>query len=271
MRSDFKMSTIDEDARLVAFIDGELDEGARAELEARLAIDPILHERLMRLQEGRRPFAAAFDALLDDAPVQRLEAALASYIQRGERRPTSIRASLRLQAGRLGVAAAVIVFCAGIVVGRYGPSWSSRSPDIVTPTGDDDWRQAVAEYMTLYTPDTFATEPESQERELTALGAKIGLSLTAERVALANLQFKGGQIFGFHGAPLGQLGYVDPATGPVLFCIIRDSEPDAAMKAESRGEFAVASWARSGRGYMLIGRLPINQVAQLADSLEKRF
>ena len=43
------------------------------------------------------------------------------------------------------------------------------------------------------------------------------------------------------------------------------------MKAESRGEFAVASWARSGRGYMLIGRLPVNQMAQLANSLEKRF
>ena len=55
--SGFKMSTIDEDARLVAFIDGELDEGARAELEARLAIDPVLHERLARLQEGGRPFA----------------------------------------------------------------------------------------------------------------------------------------------------------------------------------------------------------------------
>ena len=162
------MSTIDEDARLVAFIDGELDEGARAELEARLAIDPVLHERLARLQEGGRPFAAAFDALLDDAPVQRLEAVLASYLQREDRRPTSIRASLRLQGGRLGVAAAVILFCAGIVIGHYGQSWPSRSPDIVTPTGDqdDDWRQAVAEYMPLYTPDTFATAPESQEREL---------------------------------------------------------------------------------------------------------
>jgi anti-sigma factor RsiW len=116
------MSAIDEDALLVAFIDGELDERARADLEVRLAIDPDLHERLMRLKEGGRLFAAAFDTLLDDAPVQRLEAALASYIQRGERRPMSIRASLRLQAGRLGVAAAVIVFCAGIAVGRYGPS-----------------------------------------------------------------------------------------------------------------------------------------------------
>jgi anti-sigma factor RsiW len=43
------------------------------------------------------------------------------------------------------------------------------------------------------------------------------------------------------------------------------------MKAEAREEFATASWARGGRGYMLIGRLPVNQIAELAHSLEQRF
>jgi anti-sigma factor RsiW len=267
------MSQDDEDARLVAFIDGELDEPARASLKARLAIDPVLRERLMRLQEGGRPFAAAFEVLLDQAPVGRLEAALAAHIQRQERPPTSVRNSLTTRAARLAAAAAVAVFCAGVAIGRFGPSWYASSPESAAPAGDqdEDWRQAVAEYMALYTPDTFATEPASQEKALAALGAKIGLSLTPERIALANLQFKGAEIFAFRGAPLGQLGYVDPKTEPVLFCIIRDSEPDAAMKAESRGEFAVASWARSGRGYMLIGRLPVDQVAELADTLGKRF
>ena len=79
------MNEDDEDARLVAFIDGELDERARAFLEERLAIDSVLRERLSRLQEGDRPFTAAFEALLDEAPVQRLEASLAKHIQRRER------------------------------------------------------------------------------------------------------------------------------------------------------------------------------------------
>jgi anti-sigma factor RsiW len=267
------MSGDDEDARLVAYIDGELDERARAALEERLAIDPVLRERLMLMQDGSRPFVAAFEALLDEATVGRLEAAFAAHIQRRERLPTSVRNSLTMRAGGLAAAAVVVVFCAGVAIGRYGPTWYAGSPDSAAPAGDqdEDWRQAVAEYMTLYTADTFASEPASQEKALAALGAKIDLSLTPERVALDNLQFKDAQIFAFRGAPLGQLAYIDPKTGPVLFCIIRDSEPDAAMKAESRGEFAVASWARSGRGYMLIGRLPVDQVAELADTLGKRF
>jgi anti-sigma factor RsiW len=267
------MDADDEDALLVAFIDGELDESARAALEARFVAAPDLRERLIRLREGDRPFALAFKALLDEAPAQRLQASLAVLIEPEQRRQTPIRKSLAPRAGRLAAAAAVILFCVGIVVGHYGPSWSVRSPEIAAPAGerDDDWRQAVAEYMRLYTLDTFATEPASQKKELAALSAKIDLALTPERVALPNLQFRGAQIFGFQSAPLVQLGYVDPATGPVLFCIIRNSEADAAMKAETRGGFAVASWARAGRGYMLIGRLPVNQMAELAVSLENRF
>jgi hypothetical protein len=43
------------------------------------------------------------------------------------------------------------------------------------------------------------------------------------------------------------------------------------MKTETRGEFAVASWAREGRGYVLIGRLPVDRIAALADSLQHWF
>ena len=123
----------------------------------------------------------------------------------------------------------------------------------------------------LYTAETFAPVAASPGAGLSLVGAKLGLDLTPERVALANLQFKGAQIFDFHGAPLGQMGYVDAINGPVLFCIIGNGEPDAGMKAESLGEFAVASWSRAARGYLLIGRLPVGEMAELADSLERRF
>jgi anti-sigma factor RsiW len=254
------MSAEDDDAQLVAFIDRQLDENARSALEARLARDALLRERLARLQEGGRPFAPAFQALLDAAPVERLQAALGGD-QRGEAaRPQRLRLS------RLAVAAAaILLFCLGILVGRYGPGRFGDDPR------REDWREAVAEYMSLYTSDTFAAEPPAHDDDLAALGAKIGLDLSVERVGLANLQFKDGEIFAYDGAPLVQLAYLDPASGPVLFCIIRNSESDAPMAAGRRDGFAVASWARGGRGYMLIGRLAVTQMAGLADSLQRRF
>jgi anti-sigma factor RsiW len=262
----------DDDAELVAFIDGRLEGGAIHAIEARLAAEASLRERLALLQAGGRPFAPAFQALLDEAPIERLQASLAAMVE-GERDDKPRRAPSAFRVSRLAVAAAAILFCAGVVVGRNWPASITPPSELAAPASGqhEDWRQAVAEYMSLYTPDTLAAEAASQQTELAALGAKIGLALTPERLALANLQFRGAQIFNFEGAPLGQLGYVDAATGPVLFCIISNSEPDAAIKAETREGFALASWAHGGRGYMLIGRLPANQIAELADSLRSRF
>ncbi len=254
----------DDDAKLVAFIDGELDDAERGVIEARLAAEGDLRERLARLQEGGLPFAAAFRPLLDEAPIERLKASLAAIDVKGREEPRMPRrAGFRLS--RASAAAAIVaLFCVGAIFGGIGASWLDQPQQ-------EDWRQAVAEYMSLYTPDTFSGGVIPQGSELSALGAKVGLTLTPERIALANLQFRGAQILNYEGAPLGQLAYFDPVAGVVLFCVIRDFEPDVAMKAEKREGFAMTSWARAGHGYMLIGRLPANQMAELADSLARRF
>lgn len=261
----------DDDALLVAFIDKELDESQRRAIEARLVADADLRARLTLLQNGGRPFAPAFQALLDEAPIERLKAAVAAL---DPLETPTVRRSPTFPLSRLGIAAAIVVFCAGIAIGRYAPVPLAPSREETTASANgqhEDWRQAVAEYMALYTSETFDTASGSQERELTAIGAKVGLDLKPERIALASLQFKGAQILSFEGSPLGELAYVDSATGPVLFCIINNSEPNAPMIAEKRQGFAVASWAQAGHGYMLIGRLPADRMAGLADSLRRRF
>src|ERR1700722_12041230 len=66
-----------DDARLVALLDGELDDEARAALEARFNAEPDLRARLRQFRDSERPFARAFQLLLDAAPVDRLSASLA--------------------------------------------------------------------------------------------------------------------------------------------------------------------------------------------------
>ena len=66
----------DEDQELVALIDNELDEDRKNRLLARLEEDPALRARYEALRDAGAPIGAAFDALLAQAPVARLSAAL---------------------------------------------------------------------------------------------------------------------------------------------------------------------------------------------------
>jgi anti-sigma factor RsiW len=66
----------EEDAELVALIDNELDAGAKSRVLARLAKDKTLRARYEVLREAGAPIAQAFEALIKDAPLDRLRAAL---------------------------------------------------------------------------------------------------------------------------------------------------------------------------------------------------
>lgn len=65
-----------DDEALVALIDNELDETTRRDLLARLAQDEALRGRLEALQQSRAQIVAAYDSLLDQAPLARLRVSL---------------------------------------------------------------------------------------------------------------------------------------------------------------------------------------------------
>src|SRR6516225_4389157 len=67
-----------EDTELVALIDDELDEEAKSSLQARLAGDEGLRKRYEELRAAGVLIAASFDALIEEAPLPRLCAALHS-------------------------------------------------------------------------------------------------------------------------------------------------------------------------------------------------
>ena len=269
------MNEYDDEGSLVAYADGKLDEAAARQLEARIAVDPALRDRLTLIQNGGLPFASAFQTLLAAAPVARMEEALSALLAAhplpapGKNSPSPWR-----PAARMAAAVALVVF--GIGLGRLAPFWPTSSPQPVASSDKvpEDWRDAVAEYASLYTADTFATRPRdasAEAKDLEQLGAKLGVALTPDRVAISDGEFRGAQILSYGGAPLGQIAYADPTGLPILFCIMADNEPDAAIKVEPRGEYSSASWARAGRSYMVIARAPQDQVAHLAAELIPRF
>jgi anti-sigma factor RsiW len=251
----------DDDPELVALIDNELDESRRTALWARLAADERLRQRYEELRQTGAPLAASLDKLLTQAPLARLRAALpAEEPPRLLSRRFSGIALRDLVAGMIGILAA------------GAAAWVALSLGLLRER--QDWRTAVVEYTNLYTNETFSPlNPDAslQAIELRALGAKVGVNLTPESVALPGLRFTVAFMLSHSGAPLGVVAYVDPSGAPVALCIIANDAPDAPMRSERRDNLSLAWWSRGGRSRLVIGRIPEERAVELAQTLEKRI
>jgi anti-sigma factor RsiW len=260
--------TLASDADLVAYLDGELAEPQRGLLESRLAADPALKARLELLAAGKRSFAEAFVPLLAAAPSERLGRLLAGAAATLAARTAG---EARRRNRRLAqIAAAIVLFLAGAAVGIGVPKLlPAGSPSEAIADG---WRAVVAEYLTLYTSDTLAgipDDPALRGQELAAVGGKLAIDLTVDKVNLPGLALKRSQIFTLDGKPLAQIAYLTP-DGPLAFCIIADGTAERAPRFEQRQGRNIVYWSKGGREFMLIGKTPRPQIEILAASLAER-
>ena len=235
-----------DDGVLTAWLDGELPAADRAALDARLQAEPALRARLEYLGRGQRAFAPAFDALLNAAPTDRLTAML-EEARAAQMEPPRARRGWHWRA----MAAAVAIFAVGAVAGYV-------LPDIINPPpAYPGWRQAVADYHSLISPATLAViraDPQQLAEEVSAIGGKLDLDLTPDKVALPDAVLKRTQLYDFRDMPLAQFVYDSSDVGPIAFCIIVNGRDDAPPEFEERQGSNIVYWYKDGRGYMLIAR-----------------
>ena len=106
------------DDAIVAWIDGEMCRADAQLFEEQLKCDERLAGRTYELMKSSQDYAGAFDSLLDDAPLERMQARLAALPdpQGGWRQPTGADRRLgQLFAGgfRAGVSAASLSCACG--------------------------------------------------------------------------------------------------------------------------------------------------------------
>jgi anti-sigma factor RsiW len=264
------------DTILVAYLDGALPPTEHMHVARLIAEDSGLQERLVLLSSGNRPFREAFEPLLAQAPKDRLEAMLAALPAEPSKAAEASGASSWWK-GATAIAAAILIFFAGLAAGRLLPLPNGEVPEAIHEAihadGESDWRQAVAEYLSLYTTETLVGIPDDmnqRERELAVVSSKMRLPLSVGRIALPNVTPKRAQIFEYDGKPLGQIAYLDPESGPMALCIVMD-DSDVAPQVEQREGFNVVYWSSSGHGFMLIGKAPVPRLQEFAKDLSGRL
>ena len=259
-----------DDGILVAYLDRELDEYEKAAVEKRLAADDALRARLEHLRGSNLPYADAFDLLLPAAPQDKLDAILAEATKAaGPQHKAPERIRRRASWQPRAIAAALAIFVLGAAAGYLVPLLTGAVAPVEVAEAPN-WRQAVAEYLSFMTPETLSVIPDSPAvlaDALTAVGKKISLDLTTDKLALPHVYLKQAQLFEFRGRPLAQLAYLSRTDGALALCIIANGRPDAPLAYEQREGFNIVFWTRDGRGYMLIGKAPRDTLETYAGDL----
>ena len=269
------------DAKLVAWLDGVLPEGERLELAQALADNPQLAQRLATLDRGGRDFKAAFDPLLDAAPDAAMQDMLAGLIARtkpGEHdfSPSDNVVPLRPKRtiwSRMGSLAAAAGITLAIFSGGVYTGWQTGEKPVGQQT-KIGWRQAAAQYVSLYSKQTLAgypVDPTVKKESWQRVSNVLDLPLTGKKAQIDNLTLKGTQILQLKGKPLVQIAYLHKQETPVALCIIKSSKQSFQQKFEQRLGLNIVHWVHNGHGYMLIGKVPKDELQKIAAPLVAHF
>jgi len=255
------------DAILVAYLDGELEPEAHEKLERLLKSDPNVRERLAMLSRGAGPFKRTFDAVLDSAPRERLQAQLTAsankfahpnWLARSRRWGTTI--------------AAALLFAIG--AGTVGYLLGQSSPDLFNiGNSEEAWLDAVANQVSLYSRESVASIPVDETTQKTQLGRLseiLKLDLSQARVALPSLTLKRVELLQFENRPLAELLY-QGEQGVVTLCIMPEPGGESEREAERRANLNTVYWARGDYRFLLVGLAPADTMKKLADMVQSRF
>ena len=255
--NDHSRPTIPSDEQLVAYLDDQLDAEQRTRIDAAINDDPTLNLRLQWLARSNLPFKAAYDELGQQAPMDRLQAMLDTL-------PSPARPPL---SRRWFLAAAAGLVLSSVVADRLFLGWQSSQQK-------SNWRGLVADYMSLYVPQTLEHLPSdesTQRAQLRTIDSRLGLNLAPAKLALPRLELKRAQILEYEGVPIAQITYLDPTHGPMALCVTRSNKGSRAFAQERRHDMNVVYWADAEHAWMLIGHSSMTDLEDMAKVLRSRL
>ena len=269
------------DDRLLAYLDGELEEAEEREVEAWLDGDPAARDRLAALTLGTELVRRAYADILQEKLPDRLIAAA-----RGESVAAQAAATPRFDPhrwfGRLarlprwgaGLPAAAALF--GLLVGGAGgyfaigkfvPGGATAAlgrPAIEAAVANNLWLDSAAGYFKLFVSagDNALVDVPSTGDPREAL-QKISQSLP-QQVRLPDLKpwglnFRGARLIVVDGHPAAQLVYTtdNKAIGPLALIIGSSKQPDISPTFDRRQDVNLIYWRHQGRAYALVGQANI--------------
>lgn len=248
------------EVRLSAYVDGEIGEAERAELDALLARDDDARTLLERLKAGSTFGNRAFEDFLHD-PVP---LALVRQIKQGpgvtprfERVATANlpRRNARIWP-RLAAASVALLFLGGMAGFILGSAGNIADP--APETVERPWTDEIAEYHRIYSrqKEHLVEVPASQATKIESwLSSSVGVTFKIPDLARKGLTFEGARLLVANGKPVAQLVYRNRDKEVFAICFLKNgasTQPDQFSETIS-GNLGLVSWQENNASFVLVG------------------
>lgn len=273
-----------DDERLSAWLDGELDSAATAEVDVWLRDHPEDAARVRLWAADRDALRARFEPLADE-PVPEAWRSLVTYGGRtpaaapAPRRglPLAWAAGLLLAGGVLGglVGAGVVWSSPELQVALQARGWARPSPLA--------WTHRAAVAHAVYAPEVrhpvevnvaqgSATEQRAQEEHLARwLSKRLDMPVKLFDLRAHGFELVGGRLLPDAAGPSAQLMYQNSGGQRVTVYLRRpEAGADTAFRYQRDGELGLFYWTEDGFGCALVGNLPKERLLALAEAVYKQ-
>ncbi|HDR2459763.1 anti-sigma factor family protein [Enterobacter ludwigii] len=246
------------DEAIVAWIDGEMCHADAQKFEEELRRDERLSGRTAELMKSNADYPGAFAAMLDDAPLEKMQARLAELPDPKPATPAGV-------SRRALIAASVSFLVVGSGVG-YG-----LRPAFAPSDENAHIRDLEAQYMSLYSVETLLdmdSAPHVLLRGLERAAQDIGLQLQASQLILHGAELKMVRMLRYETTSIAQIAWINADYGPMALCISPAEQTTTAAQQEQRHDMNLVWWQKAGYQFVLIGRNPLPQLRGSAEQLQ---
>ncbi|MCW2237358.1 anti-sigma factor family protein [Azospirillum canadense] len=248
---------------LHAWLDGELPEDRRDDVERHLADNPEDARRFERYRTQRAMLSTSFGPLLDRSLPDTLAQPFAPPA--GMATGAVVRPKRRVAVWALALAASLLVFLAGGAMGWLAHGWTGYGTGSAAFVAD-----AVAAHRVFVVEVRHPVEVGAdQEAHLVGwLSKRLGKPLRAPRLAAQGYDLVGGRLLSDAQGPAAQLMYQD-AAGRRITLYVRPSTngSDTSFRFAQDGNVQAFYWRDNGLAWAVTGDLDRVTLSNIAEEV----
>jgi anti-sigma factor RsiW len=243
-----------QESELHAYVDGQLPEERRAEVETFLAGNPAEEARVRTFQEQNRTLHAFFDPVLSE--------------------PIPPAWQMRLRRRRLPLAA-VAGALACLVLGGLG-GWFLRGEFVSRSAKETEFARQAAVAHAVYTPEVrhpVEVTAEQEEHLVRWLSKRLGGNLRVPHLVDLGYELVGGRLLPGEQGPVAQFMYQEQSGKRLTLYVKTDpsSERETAFHFSQQGKVAVFYWLDRSLSYALSGEMRKDELLTVANAIYQRL